>query len=292
MLPDLIVTKIESEIGLIESTQQVAGGNINQAAKIRVGEKDYFVKWYPSASSGQARLYPGMFQAEATGFNILERTKTVRVPNVIFACNECLVLEWMELATSHKLLATSLKKLGQQLAKLHANTAKLFGLASNNFIGTLPQSNTPTQSWIDFYWGQRIKPQMEMARRRQRLTPELEDLLERLYDNLPNLIPDKPEASLLHGDLWGGNWSILENGNPIVFDPAVYCGHREMDIAMTELFGGFGKGFYEAYNAEWKLDAGYKERKQLYQLYPLMVHMNLFGGGYSNQVSAVIKQYL
>jgi fructosamine-3-kinase len=202
-----------------------------------------------------------------------------------------LVLEWLPPVRPQN-PSQFAEKLGEGLATLHLQMADQYGLDRDNFIGSLPQENQQENGWARFYAEHRILFQMEIARQVGRLTPERERLLNTLCQNMSQLAPDDPPASLLHGDLWGGNYLGTTHDVPVIYDPAVYYGHREVEMAFTELFGGFPTRFYDAYNAVYPLDQGYAERKALYQLYPLMVHMNLFGGGYIGQVDRILRHYL
>ena len=284
-----IRSKIEEKLGGIEKVEVVSGGNINRAVKIVVGDRQLFVKF-------NERVLPGMMVAEKAGLELLARAGEVRVPKPVLVGEQFLMMEWLDFAESSKYQVVSERKLGKQLARLHRRISGVCGLEQDNYIGLLPQNNDLTESWVEFYWESRIFPQIEIMRKKvvsdESRVATLEDKLYKLKDKLSELIPSKVEASLLHGDLWGGNWGVLESGEPVVYDPAVYVGHREMDLAMTELFGGFGREFYEVYDGEWKRDAGYGERRELYQLYPLMVHMNLFGGSYFGRVEAIVEGYL
>jgi protein-ribulosamine 3-kinase len=208
----------------------------------------------------------------------------LRVPEVVAVGENFLLLEWLERGNASDQSET---RLGEGLAALHQHTAPTYGLDHLNFIGSLPQINTPKTTWAEFYGECRIRPQMDIARRNGELSPVLENLLNSVIAKLPDHLPET-RPSLLHGDLWRGNVMTLANGQPAVIDPAVYYGNPEVELAFTELFGGFSARFYTAYG---KLDAGYPERKNLYQLYPLMVHMNLFGGGYTSQVHSVARRY-
>ena len=208
------------------------------------------------------------------------------------ACPAYLVLEWIETdgARSHD---ATMEDFGARLAAMHRHTASQHGLEIDNFIGRLPQRNTPDPSWSAFYRDQRIRPQMEMARQRGLLPKRREDLLTRLMDRLPDLLDDAAiQPALLHGDLWGGNYLIDDQGEAVLIDPAVYYGHREMDLAMTALFGGFSRRFYEAYAAAYPLDPGYDERQPLYQLYYILAHLNLFGESYGGRVDSLAAYYV
>lgn len=287
MLPTNLKTSIEEHLGTtITHTQPCYGGDINQAAQVHTQAERYFVKWHPQAP-------PKMFSTEARGLEILAKSETLRVPQVIAYQDhssdtpEFLLLEWL---VSGQRQATTATQLGEGLAQLHHHHAEQHGLDHANYIGSLPQPNTQTTSWVEFYGEQRIRAQMEIARQKNQLSANLEKILNRLINRLPELLPE-PSPALLHGDLWSGNVMTLADGSPAIIDPAVYYGHREVELAFTELFGGFRAGFYDAYQANYPLDKAYAERKALYQLYPLMTHMNLFGGGYTSRVEAVAKHF-
>jgi|SRR5690606_14951415 fructosamine-3-kinase len=277
--------------GPLTGEQPVYGGDINQAARFSVNGTRYFVKWSQQSP-------PAMFPAEADGLRRLGETGEIRVPAVIAlgeadgACPAYLVLEWIETdgARSHD---ATMEDFGARLAAMHRHTASQHGLEIDNFIGRLPQRNTPDPSWSAFYRDQRIRPQMEMARQRGLLPKRREDLLTRLMDRLPDLLDDAAiQPALLHGDLWGGNYLIDDQGEAVLIDPAVYYGHREMDLAMTALFGGFSRRFYEAYAAAYPLDPGYDERQPLYQLYYILAHLNLFGESYGGRVDSLAAYYV
>lgn len=307
-LPEIVAYVVEAELGKITQAERVSGGDINEAAKVTTKEGQFFVKWNSPRTESQGQIesaslkqlkmgqilekYPEMFPLEAVGLRLLERVEEVRVPKVAVVAQNCLVLEWIEFRVSGRHDKEAQRKLGEQLARLHKHTHDKHGLGDDNYIGKLPQKNRFTECWWQFYGEQRIKPQLAIARKNGYVDEEFEERIWQLYDKLPELLPENVEASVLHGDLWGGNWAVDTSGEPVVFDPAVYCGHREMDLAMTELFGGFGKEFYKAYDEEWSIDLGYEKRKKLYQLYPLMVHLNLFGKGYLGQVEAIVESYL
>jgi len=179
---------------------------------------------------------------------------------------------------------------GEQLSNLHRNTSAYFGLDHNNYIGSLPQNNEHCTAWNNFY-AQRINTLATMANRKQLLENRYILPLEKLSQKLLNIFPTEPPA-LLHGDLWSGNFMVDTLGDPVIYDPAVYYGHREMDIGMTLLFGGFDRKLYESYNHHYPLQPGWQQRVALCQLYPLIVHLVLFGGHYHRQVVEVIERYL
>jgi fructosamine-3-kinase len=203
-----------------------------------------------------------------------------------------LILEWIDQA-AHSMSRNFATNFGHAIAQLHSITQPMFGLDFNNFIGELPQSNEPTDTWITFYRDQRIAPQVALARERGHLPHERETLLTKLMDRLDDLLAgtsNKP--ALLHGDLWSGNFLVTAEDQPVIVDPAVYYGEREVEIAFTELFGGFPAGFMNAYREAYPLDPGYEERRTLYQLYPLLVHLNMFGESYGQRVDTICRYYV
>lgn len=289
MLSDKLKTAVEAQLDTeITKTKSVSGGDINEAAHISTESGEYFVKW-------NAKAPAKMFEVEAQGLKLLASAKALRVPKVIAhqaATKDTpafLLLEWLKTGRSKK--ATAIQ-LGEGLAKLHQQKAQEYGLDHANFIGSLHQPNDQTQSWPEFYGEQRIRAQMKIAVKQDKLSTELIKLMERLILKLPDLLPEKPSPALLHGDLWSGNVMTLSGGEPAIIDPAVYYGHREVELAFTELFGGFKPEFYDAYRTSYPLDDHYGQRKALYQLYPLMTHMNLFGGGYMARVETVVRHFV
>ena len=177
------------------------------------------------------------------------------------------------------------------LAELHLQSSERFGLDHDNYIGSLPQQNSEHDSWVEFYRDERLISQMKLAEMGGRLTSKMKQGFDSLFLELENLFPNE-KPSLLHGDLWSGNMMVAEDGSPSIFDPAVYYGHREMDLAMMALFGGFGDSWVSAYNELYPLEADWQERIPLGQLYPLMVHVNLFGGGYAGSVERILHQFI
>ncbi len=279
----------------LKKQAEIAGGDINQVHQIEgilVDENRrarFFIK-----SNQKNRL--GMFEAETEGLQEIEKVQAIRVPHVVcsgVAANKSyLVLENLKLAGGAGVDVDSAKRLGQQLAAMHQTTSSLFGWSRDNTIGSTRQLNKQTDSWIDFWREQRLGFQLELAKQNgcgQSLSIKGEKLLTELEQFFTDY---EAEASLLHGDLWSGNYGYLEEGEAVIFDPAVYYGDRETDIAMTELFGGFPAGFYSAYNEAWPLDKGYPQRRALYNLYHILNHFNLFGGGYAVQAENMIDRLL
>ncbi|HKQ29672.1 MAG TPA: fructosamine kinase family protein [Burkholderiales bacterium] len=265
---------------------ETGGGCINKTVIVDGQDgRRYFAKFNDAARVD-------MFQAEFEGLHELERTRAIRVPQPICVGNDdgqaFLVLEYLELCRDR---ATTQQRLGQQLSVLHRTTQTRFGWHRDNTIGSTPQSNDWSHDWIEFYRERRLRAQLDRAAERGEtaLRARGERLLERVTDFFTDY---RSVPSLLHGDLWGGNVGALRDGEPAIFDPAVYFGDREADIAMTELFGGFTGTFYDAYREAWPLDAGYRVRKQLYNLYHIVNHFNLFGGGYGTQAHDMIERLL
>lgn len=271
------------EFHLDQQTQQ-RGGCIHAGYgwQGRDGRR-FFVK--VNAAQGLA-----LFEAEADGLGELEGAGAIRVPRpVTLGCagsQAYLVLEWLQLGGRE-----DAAELGRRLARLHRRTRPEFGWRRDNHIGATPQPNAPMPRWTDFFRERRLGFQLALARDNAapaKLLRLTEEVMERMEDFFPG---PAPVASLLHGDLWGGNHGYVD-GIPVLFDPAVYYGDREADLAMTELFGGYPARFYAAYQEAWPLDSGYATRKHLYNLYHLINHFNLFGGGYAEQASGLARQLL
>jgi len=263
----------------------VGGGDINDSYRLEGHDGSrYFLKLNDAQ-------HHAMFVSESAGLDAIAATGTLRVPQVIaHGCIEgrsYLVLEYLALS-SHG----AARLLGEQLAAMHRHRADHFGFAQDNFIGSTPQPHAWKESWIDFWREQRLGFQLRLAAENgygDELQRAGEKLLERLADFFGGYAP---QPSLLHGDLWGGNHGYLADGTPAIFDPAAYYGDRECDLAMTELFGGYPADFYAAYRAAWPLDAGYAVRREMYNLYHVLNHANLFGGSYAGQASRVITHLL
>jgi protein-ribulosamine 3-kinase len=258
----------------------LSGGMVNHAARIQTQAGAVFVKWSPGATCV-------MYRAEVDGLHALRATQTLRIPQVI-AVGEAppfLALEFIEeRAPSDAKRFT--QRFATELAQMHSRTRCMrgFGFADDNFIGALSQRNTWQRDWPTFYCDCRLVPQIEMARERRLLPTTREHALQRVLENVEALLRDLPaQPSLLHGDLWSGNF-LAAGDEPVIFDPAAYYGEREVEIAYIELFGGFPAGFIEAYNEAYPLQAGYGQRRALHQLYPLLVHLNYFGETYGPQV--------
>jgi fructosamine-3-kinase len=233
-----------------------------------------------------------MFEAEAEGLAELRSASAIRVPDVIdVGLNDGQSYISLEKLVLSRPTVETERVFGQQLAELHRHTQKQFGWHRDNTIGLTPQRNDKSPEWIEFFRKHRLQFQLELAAANG-FGGELIDLGAQLCEQLDRLFDDyDPAASLLHGDLWGGNWGSVD-GEPVVFDPAVYYGDRESDIAMTRLFGGFGQTFYEAYDSSWPLQQGHEARLKLYQLYHVLNHLNLFGRGYFQQALTLTRALL
>lgn len=266
------------------SEHSAGGGCINTAFRLNDVQDSYFVK-----INTIDRLF--MFEAEAQGLQAMADTKTIKVPEPVctgVACDKSyIVMENIEFGNRG-----SAGRLGEQLAAMHCHTEDQFGFHIDNTIGSTPQINTPGDSWIKFWQQHRLGYQLLLARNKG-LSAGLYDRGMALVEKVPAFFEGyTPQPSLLHGDLWRGNYAYTKNSAPVIYDPATYYGDCEADIAMTELFGGFGHDFYAAYRHIRPLDQGYNIRKVLYNLYHILNHANLFGGGYANQAIGMIDRLL
>lgn len=286
MIPSQITKQLKEEHNIdIVSFTSVTGGCINSCFKINTSLKSFFLKW------NDALRFPNMFENEAKGLRLLAEHSLFTIP-VVFNVGTTKEISWllMEYIESSSPSYNFWQKLAEKLAHLHQNSSSSFGLNHSNYIGSLKQSNTQMTDWSDFFITQRIIPQLKRAIDSGKLDGKIQINFEKLFTSLPNLIPKEP-PSLLHGDLWSGNLHANVDGDPCLFDPAVYYGHREMELAFTTLFGGFDKVFYETYQQSFPLDPDFESRIPIYNLYPLLVHVNLFGGGYANQVTQIMNNY-
>ncbi len=264
----------------------VSGGSINTCYQVQSNNLDYFVKL-----NAPPRMT--MFETVAAGLQELQQVSELRIPQVVCSGStesQCfLVLEWLDLQSAN---SQADQLLGEKLALLHAINQPYFGWRNDNFIGSTPQPNQHSDDWLNFFGKHRLGYQLQLAANNG-ASHQLLEKGEQIRNNLPVFFSSyTPKASLLHGDLWGGNYAMDGSGQPVIFDPACYYGDREADIAMTELFGGFGRGFFSAYQYTLKLDVGYSTRKKLYLLYHILNHFNLFGSGYAGQASALMDELL
>jgi fructosamine-3-kinase len=270
----------------IENTTKVYGGSINRSFKVQSGQQNYFVKL------NSRSLYPQMFELEAEGLELLSSSKAIKIPRYLTHGVEgdtaFLVLEFIESSSES---ANFWEDYGRQLATLHQQSAENFGLSKDNYIGSLKQINTPKSNWTDFFIENRLQEQLKMAVDSKLVDGALLKKFDQLFKQMPNYFPEE-KPSLLHGVLWAGNFMVGAKGEPVIMDPAVYYGHREMDIAMSHLFGGFHARFYKAYNEAFPLETKWEERIELCNLYPLLVHVNLFGGDYLSRVKNSLNRLI
>lgn len=272
-------------LGAINSLQSVSGGSINSAFQLETSAGTFFLK------VNSASQFPQMFETELKGLKLLAQSQ-FHVPKPIgisvIEDNQFILMEWIEKGVPQP---GFWDEFGKSLAELHSISNQRFGLYHDNYIGSLPQGNSEHETWAELYREERLLPQMKLAERQGRLTSKMKSGFDGLFQQLDNIFP-KEEPSLIHGDLWSGNMMVTSNGSPSIFDPAVYFGHREMDLGMMALFGGFGDAWVSAYNEMYPLESDWHERIPIGQLYPLMVHVNLFGGGYGSDVESVLRKFV
>lgn len=293
MLPQILISGIQQKLcsflgsqTKITSVIPLSGGDINRAFRVQTSNGSFFLKY------NDADRFPRMFEAEALGLKLLKKSGAPRVP-VVIAHGESgkhswLLLEYIDQGSYGK---NFWDDFGFALAQLHKNSNESFGLDHDNYIGSLPQSNKNHQTWPEFFVEERLGKQLEMARKKGFVDNTLMRSFEGLFQAIPSIFPPEPPA-LVHGDLWSGNYMSDSNGNPCIIDPAVYYGFREMDIAMSKLFGGFASRFYEAYHEAFPMAPGWQQRLDICNIYPLLVHVNLFGGGYLGSVKGIVGRFL
>ena len=303
------ISEVTGDKFAIDNRRSVSGGCINQGYAISSTSRNYFAKINQASQVA-------MFEAEALGLQQMRETQTIRVPEPICWGTEgnsaYIVLEWLDLGGRGG--DSAWEEMGCKLAAMHkytlpcpgrtrghspynrpgeeANAGLLrggFGWDINNTIGSTVQINHWTTNWAEFWKEHRIGYQLKLAKSRGGHFPQGERLLKLIPELLAGY---EPKPSLVHGDLWGGNAGVTSAGEPVIFDPATYFGDREVDIAMTELFGGFPAAFYRGYAQVWPLDSGYEKRKTIYNLYHILNHFNLFGGSYESQANQMINRIL
>ncbi|KGX83264.1 fructosamine kinase family protein [Pontibacillus marinus] len=270
----------------IQRMTQISGGDINQAYYIQTNEHEYFIK-------GNSNVSEHFFRVEAKGLKLMKETGAVNVPEVYYYDDPVegegvIALEWIQ---GNKDSNTE-EKLGEQLASMHQHFGESHGFDEDTFIGLLPQPNKFYDKWVDYYHECRLVSQFNIAAERGRLPLDRKHLLKKLMERLPEWIDYGAKPSLLHGDLWGGNWMAGKNGSPYLIDPSVLYGDHAFEIAFTELFGGYSDAFYQAYQDNFPLPEHYEDIKEIYQLYYLLVHLNLFGEAYAGSVDRILKHYV
>jgi fructosamine-3-kinase len=290
MIPQEVKKEIESRLSeisgenvVIEQFTSVTGGCINFCFHLETSAGTFFLKYNDAAA------YPKMFEAEAKGLRLLKDANALPVPAVHFFgeanAYSFLLLEWID---GEKQIKNFWENFGKAVAKMHEVKSDQYGLDHDNYIGSLAQSNTKHADWKSFFIIERIQPQLKLAMEKGLIDMVLIRQFENFFNRFDELIPEE-QPSLLHGDLWNGNYLISNSGKAALIDPAVYFGNREMDVAMTKLFGGFDPEFYQAYDEAFPLVKGFEKRIDIHNLYPLLVHVNLFGAGYVRQVKAVLN---
>ena len=265
--------------------QEVGGGSINQTFRVSTGSDTFFCK------VNSATKFPHLFEKEAKGLQLLRRHSTLRVPEVIglFCADDqqVLLLEWIP---GGPRTSAFWKSFGAGLAALHHVSQATHGLDHDNYMGSVEQVNGQEPDWCRFFIHQRLQPLVQQCTHRKLLSPKHQQLFERLYHRLPGLFATEPPA-LLHGDLWSGNYMCDDTSGAVLIDPAVYYGHRSMDLGMTTLFGGFDALFYQSYHYHYPLPSNYTEQWQVCNLYPLLIHLRLFGSSYLSQIESTLKEF-
>jgi protein-ribulosamine 3-kinase len=286
---ELLNTRLSKHLGITISSVElntVGGGSINDTYRVVVNNS---IKFFFKLNS--ILSFPGLFEKEKNGLAFLAAQKIILIPHVVLCetneTDQWLLLEWVEGGIR---TGDFWKKFGEQLAQLHRTTHDQFGFAEDNYMGSLPQANTFTTDWPHFFIRYRLQPQIELARNKQLLDKSHIHLFDALFKQVDGLFaPEKP--ALLHGDLWSGNFICNDQSLPVLIDPAIYFGHRSMDLAMTTLFGGFDQTFYDAYHYHFPLPANYREQWEVCNLYPLLIHLNLFGQSYLAGITATLKRF-
>jgi len=271
----------------VHTIQAISGGDINEAYYVQSKNREFFVKLNRSVAAA-------FFEFEKMGLDRIRQSGTIHVPDVygIFTDEHHEIpMLWMEWVTGEKSNFTD-DWLGERLAVMHRTKGKAFGLDGKSFIGKLEQDNQILNNWLSYYRDYRLAGQLETGINRKTVTGKRNELLTALIEQIHRWIPEKPIPSLLHGDLWGGNWMVGKEGNPYLIDPSILYGDHEFEIAFTELFGGFSQQFYESYTSVFPLSDTYHDKKPLYQLYYLLVHLNMFGETYGPSVDRILHRYV
>jgi fructosamine-3-kinase len=269
----------------INRAERIYGGDINETYRLETGEGDWFLK------VNDHHRYPDLFVKEFNGLEALRAAAALHVPRPLcygaVGQQAYLVMDYLH---KGRVTADFWEDFGTSLGRLHSNTNPGFGFFESNYIGSVRQYNTVYNSWPVFYAFNRLTPLAREAFDRHLMDKTLLTQLEALCKRLPSIFPEEPPA-LLHGDLWSGNFMVGPAGSACIYDPAVYYGHREMDLAMTRLFGGFDTRFYHAYQSAFPLAQNWQQRIGVCQLYPLLVHLLLFGGGYLNSIREILRAW-
>ena len=266
----------------------IGGGSINQTLQLKLADNHFFF-----CKINNAQSFPHLFLKEKTGLETIGKTGTIKVPKVVaysvFDHNQILILEWIESGVKDEKF---FRRFGEQLAHLHQCSGKEFGLGYDNFMGSVPQQNTASNNWSDFFIQNRLQPMVKRCFGKGLLTPADLQLFTKTELLLPTLFSETQAPVLLHGDLWSGNYMCNKAGEPVLIDPAVYYGHPAADLGMTTLFGGFDATFYESYHYHLPLPANHKQQWEICNLYPLLIHLYLFGSGYLGSIRQTLKAFV
>ncbi len=286
MIHQSILHKIENHLSVkINAYVPAGGGSVNHTLCLDTTGGRFFLKM------NSASRYPQMFEKEVKALNFLRSKNVVQIPDVIYQDkteeHSFLLLNWIDYGRRP---AFFWQKLGSSVAALHKESVSQFGWDEDNYIGSLPQINTWKNSWSEFFISYRLEPMLQMAINKKGYPSVICKKFESLYKQIDNIFPVEA-PSLLHGDLWNGNYMASSVSEPVLIDPAVYYGHREMDIAMTTMFGRCNEDFYQSYNEHFPLQKGWEERIDICNLYPLLVHANLIGQGYWQSVESILKRF-
>lgn len=292
MLPESLAAEAEKllqhytgQAVTIQGANTASGGSINHSYVLDTTVGRYFLKY------NSANRYPGMFPKEANALQTMAATQTIRVPQVIGNDTEgewaFFVLEYLD---PQRPGVDFWQNFAIQLGQMHQHTAAQYGWDEDNYMGSLQQFNAKGNNWVEFFRDQRLQVQIDLALSTHSLQTADVEAFEKLFVKLNDLLVTEPSA-LVHGDLWNGNFMVGPGGQACIFDPAAYYGNREVDLAMTRLFGGFDQAFYDAYHEAFPLVPGYEDRLDIYNLYPLLIHLNLFGAGYLGSIRSILKRY-
>lgn len=281
-LQSFLSQKLQNPVLEIKS---VGGGCINQTYKITTADKYFFCKL------NSASKFPHLFEKEKNGLELIQKHNVIKTPGIIdysiIGNEQILTLEWIEEGNRKD---EFWKTFGQQLAALHQISTEEFGLKEDNYMGSVPQINRQEKNWVLFFRANRLEPLVKLCVNKNLLQPKHQEQFEILYQRLPQIF-DNEKPALIHGDLWSGNYMCDKKGMPVLIDPAVYFGHRSVDLAMTTLFGGFHKSFYQAYHHYFPLPENYREQWNACNLYPLLIHLYLFGKSYLSKIEQTLDQF-
>ena len=288
-LQKFVQQKLENHLGHLTNDirfSSIGGGSINQTYKISAGANLFFCK------TNSATKFPHLFEKEAKGLKLIQQQHLIKTPKPVeyfeVENTQFLLLEWIEEGERNK---NFWRLFGEQLAAVHQVSNVHFGLDEDNFMGSVPQCNNQDDDWIRFFRDNRLQPMIELCINRQLLDLTHQKYFEKLFDQLPSIFDDQQKPALVHGDLWSGNFMCNHQSQPVLIDPAVYYGHPAVDLGMTTLFGGFQQGFYDAYHYNSPLPRNYREQWEVCNLYPLLIHVFLFGSSYLRQVEQTLSRF-